>query len=139
MTVTEMVEVRRRNDMKITAICEDMLLFDNGTTMSNYHKQECCESHWADFSIMAGYNLNTITGKVVNILEVEFDENIKDSIELVEDAGFNLIAKDGSKYFIPCYAENNGCYNTNLTLIISRDNQDDAEIDITKCQKWDED
>ena len=123
--------------MRIVGISEDNLVFDNGTTMSSFHEQDCCESHWADFSVMEGYNINTVTGETIDIKEVEFDEDIKDYIELVEDAGFNLIAKDGSKYFIPCYASNNGYYSSDLTLVISRDNQKE-EIDITDCQKWEE-
>jgi hypothetical protein len=124
--------------MKIIKISEENLVFDNGITISSYHDQDCCESHWADFTVMQGYNLNTITGKQININDVEFDENIKEQIQLIKDMGFNLVAKDGSKYFIPCYASNNGYYSSDLELRIDG-NGVKEKIDITDCQKWDED
>ena len=123
--------------MKIITINDGELIFENGLTITSEHEQDCCESHWADFSVMQGYNINTVTGKQIDIKEVEFSENIKECIDLVEDAGFNLIAIDGSKYFIPCYASNNGYYSSDLTLVISHNNVK-AEIDITDCQKWDD-
>ena len=122
--------------MKIVEIGSEHLKFDNGIYMTSEHYQDCCESHWADFSVMNGYNLNTVTGKEIDIHEVEFDEsNIKDSIQLIKDEGFNLIAKDGSKYFVPCYADNNGYYNSELTLSISGNGLNE-EIDISDCQQW---
>lgn len=122
--------------MKIVEIGSEHLRFDNGICMTSEHYQDCCESHWADFSVMNGYNLNTVTGKEIDIHDVEFDEeNIKDSIQLIKDEGFNLIAKDGSKYFVPCYADNNGYYNSELTLSISGNGLNE-EIDISDCQQW---
>ena len=121
--------------MRIKKIGNDYLEFDNGLLMTSDHWTECCESHWADFSVMSGYNLNTTTGREINIYNVEFDENIKENIQLIKDEGFNLIAKDGSKYFIPCYAENNGYYGSDLTLCITIDGVNE-EIDISECQQW---
>lgn len=53
--------------MKIVEIKEESLKFDNGLIITSEHEQDCCESHWADFSVMSGYNLNTTTGEQVNI------------------------------------------------------------------------
>lgn len=121
--------------MKIVEIGDEFLRFDNGICMTSEHYRDCCEWHWADFSVMKGYNLNTVTGQEIDIRDVEFDENIKNNIQLIKDEGFNLIAKDGSKYFVPCYADNNGYYNSELTLSISG-NGVNEEIDISDCQQW---
>ena len=121
--------------MKIIEINDESLKFDNGTYMYSEHYQNCCESHWADFSVMNGYNLNSVTGKQIDIKNVDFAENIEDYIQLVPDMGFNLIARDGSKYFVPCYASNNGYYSSDLTLRITLDEKS-IDIDISDCQQW---
>jgi len=123
--------------MKIIEINDESLKFDNGTYVCSEHYQDCCESHWADFSVMSGYNLNSVTGKQIDIKNVDFAEDIEGYIQLVSDMGFNLIARDGSKYFVPCYASNNGYYSSDLTLRITLDEKS-IDIDISDCQQWDE-
>ena len=120
--------------MKITKICEEKIEFDNGTTMSSHHKQDCCEWHWANFETLASYNLNPKTGETIDIKDIEFPDNIHRNIKLIPGEGFNMIAKDGSRYFVPCYGENNGYYSTNLKLLIHREWKKDVEIDLTQCQ-----
>jgi len=123
--------------MKIIEIGNEFLKFDNEVCIKSKHRTECCELHWADFSVMANYNINTATGKEIDIYKVDFDENIKDSIHLIKDEGFNMVAKDGSKYFVPCYADNNGCYNSDLILVIVN-KEVCEEINISDCQQWKE-
>lgn len=122
--------------MKINKIFNESLNFDNGLEIYSSHDQDCCEHHYAAFSALTAYNLNTVTGETVNILDVEFDENIEDHIQLVKDMGFNLIAKDGSRYFVPCYAENNGYYNSSLDLVIEFNGKEVKTINISHCQEW---
>lgn len=119
--------------MKIKEIQEDVLIFDNEAKITSYHESDCCEHHWADFSVVRGYNINTATGKQINIYDVDFSENVQEIIQLVEEIGFNLVALDGSKYFVPCYGSNNGYYSTDLELRISG-NSFAFTIDITNCQ-----
>lgn len=119
--------------MKIKSIGE-ALKFDNGMVMETYHETECSEADWADFSVLAMYNVSTVTGEEINIFQVEFDEDIKNSIVLVPDMGFKLVAKNGDKFFIPCYSDNNGCYSADLTLVVSKPDGTTEEIDISKCQ-----
>ena len=122
--------------MKIKAIYDDTLKFDNGMALSSYHCQECCETHYADFDVLCGYNINPKTGQDIDIRDIEFNEDIENYIQLVDGMGFNLIAKDGSKYFVPCYATNNGYYNSRLTLEILNMDHIMKEIGISKCQQW---
>ncbi len=106
--------------MKIEKIVDGIVLFDNGTRMFSEHESECCEHHWAEFSQLNLYNLNPKTGDVISITDLDFPERIEDNIQLIEGEGFNLVASDGSKYFVPCYGENNGYYSTNLELVIDK-------------------
>lgn len=119
--------------MKIKEIQDDILMFDNSVQITSYHNQDCCESHWADFSVVSGYNINPVTGKSIDIHDIEFDDNVQNIIQLVEEIGFNLVALDGSKYLVPCYGSNNGYYSTDLELRISG-NGLNFNIDITNCQ-----
>jgi hypothetical protein len=121
--------------MKLKTVQEEYIIFDNGTTVTTEHFQECCESHYADFSVLYHYNVDTKTGKTIQMNQVEFPEDLINSIVLVKDMGFNLIAKNGSVFFIPCYADNNGYYNSDLTLVICN-NEKTQTLDIQDCQQW---
>lgn len=115
--------------MKITKISNEMIKFDNDFELTYYHEQDCCESVYADFKILKAYNLSTVTGKKINIYNIDFEEDIKKLIECVEGQGFNMVSKIGEKFFIPCYNEQNGYYSDNLELILNQ------IIDITNCKK----
>lgn len=122
--------------MKIVKIEEERIEFDDGTVMESYHEQDCCEWHWAELGILANYNLNPKTGETINIKDIEFPDNIDKSVKLIPGEGFNLVAKDGSKYFVPCYASNNGYYSTNLKLLIRGGKfKKNKSINLEECQK----
>ena len=118
-------------------IGEEKIVFDNGTIMQSFHCHDCCENHWAELSKLKEYNINPKTGDNIDIMQIEFPENIHEHLILLEDEGFNIVAKDGSKYFVPGYGENNGYYSTDITLIINYPNGKKIEVDLTKCQKID--
>ena len=115
--------------MRITKISDEIIKFDNGFILMYYHEQECCELVYADFENLKNYNLSTVTGKKVNIYNIDFEEDIDKLIERVAGLGFNMVSKIGDKFFIPCYNEQNGFYGDNLELILGK------TIDITNCKK----
>lgn len=121
--------------MKIKEIGEEYVIFDNGTKMQSIHESDCCEWHWAAFDTLETYNINPKTGQTISILDLDFPEKIQDNIQLIEGEGFNLIASDGSKYFIPCYASNNGYYSDNLQLIITKNKGMKVKIDLQEYQQ----
>jgi hypothetical protein len=123
--------------MKIVKINSEDIAFDNGFEIMGYHEQDCCESVYADFSILKDYNLSTVTGKTIDIKDIEFVEDIEKYIEKVEDAGFNIISKIGEKFFVPCYNSQNGYYSSDLSLIIRKNNNAKVEINISDCVKDD--
>jgi len=122
--------------MKIVVIEDEKIIFDDGTFVMSQHKQDDWEWHWADFSVLENYNINPKTGDVIDIRDIEFPNDIQKGIKLVRGEGFNLVSSDGAKFFIPCYASNNGYYDTNLKLVIKRRGVGKERIiDIENCQK----
>lgn len=100
--------------MKILKITSEQIEFDDGTTITHHHEQDCCESVYADFESL----------KDQDIKEKDFKE-IK--IEGVKGSGFRL-----NGYFIPCYNEQNGYYSDDLELVIKHPNGDRTIKDITE-------
>lgn len=101
--------------MKILEINEKEIIFDNGTKLSYYHSQDCCEWVYADFK-----SLKSESG----LMDHEFKEEIE--LEGVKDAGFRI-----EGFFIPCYNKQNGYYSSDLELIINYPNKTEKKIDIS--------
>lgn len=121
--------------MKINKITDEEILFDNGYSITYYHEQNCCEDVYADFKYLNEMNILPQTGEKITIYDIEFNKDIDKNIEEVEDMGFRLVAKDMSKWFVPCYDEQNGCYSSDLNLIINKSNVK-INLDITGCTKF---
>lgn len=125
--------------MKIVEIVEeDKIVFDNGYTLEQYHSQDCCEHVYADFNVLDNYNLSTVTGKNIDIRDIDFEERIENLIQPVQSAGFNMVSKIGEKFFVPCYNEQNGYYSSDLELTLHRTvafGNVEEKIDITDCVK----
>ncbi len=98
--------------MKAIKIDKKGILFDDGTTISHSHYQECCEEVYADWEQIEEL-----------FRQSEFDE-IK--IEGVKGSGFRL-----NGFFVPCYNEQNGYYGSDLDLIITKPNGSKEEIDVS--------
>ena len=105
--------------MKIVKITDEEIKFDNGYILRYFHEQDCCEHVYADFRVLNTYNVSTKTGKKIHIKNIDFEESIKNLIEGIENAGFNMISKIGEKFFVPCYNEQNGYYGSDLELILT--------------------
>ena len=103
--------------MKVVKRDGDSIKYDNGTTITYYHEQDCCENVYADWSALD---------------DTGFDDNIINEIEIekVEGSGFII-----NGYFVPCYDEQNGFYSSDLELIITDKNGNSKVIDITGCTK----
>lgn len=90
--------------MRIEAVTNQYIIFDNGNIITFDHDQNCCECNYADFSVL---NSNVIN------YDYDFDENL--ILEFVEDAGFKF-GNEGHMIFIPCYSEQNGYYSTDIEI-----------------------
>ena len=117
--------------MKIKEFKEGSIIFDNGYKLEYYHEQDCCENVYAEFEMLKDYNVSLVTGKNIDIKEIDFEESLTKLIEGVKEAGFNMISKIGEKFFIPCYNSQNGYYSGDLELILYKKNNVKEELDIS--------
>lgn len=121
--------------MKIKEINEENIIFDNGYELEYYHEQDCCENVYAEFEMLKDYNVSVVTGKNIDIKEIDFEESLEKLIQGVEEAGFNMISKIGEKFFVPCYNSQNGYYSGNLELILYKENNVKEILDISDFVK----
>lgn len=94
--------------MYISKITADEIRFNNGSSISCSHEQECCECNYADFPYLRDEGLEW---------RVPFDEDL--IFEPVHGYGFRF-GNPGKMFFVPCYSEQNGYYTSDLTIIYAR-------------------
>ena len=123
--------------MKIKEFKEGSIIFDNGYKLEYYHEQDCCESVYAEFEMLKYYNVSLVTGKNIDIKEVDFEESLIKLVEGVKEAGFNMISKIGEKFFVPCYNSQSGYYSGDLELILYKENNVREELDISDFVEYD--
>ena len=124
-----MIFIKEMKGMKITHIDRDVIMFDNGKTLQTFHDQDCCEDVYADFENMQV--MGERKKNYVSVRDLDFFENILDSVVPIEEVGFYLVTKQGVCILVSCYDIQNGYYSSNLTLIY-----DGKEKDITECTKY---
>lgn len=117
--------------MKIKEFKEESIIFDNDYKLEYYHEQDCCESVYAEFEILKDYNVSLVTGKNIDIKEIDFEESLTKLVEGVKEVGFNMVSKIGEKFFVPCYNSQNGYYSGDLELILYKENNVREELDIS--------
>lgn len=102
--------------MKIVNITDEEIIFDNGSTISFDHGQDCCEWNYADFSqiddIAKDYN---------------FNEDLK--FEPIEGAGFRF-GNNNQMVFVPCYSEQNGYYSCDIEIYYN-----DKQVLCLECEE----
>ena len=109
---------------------DQYLEFDNGMRLEYYHDQDCCEDVYADFQnmqVMGPQEKNYVDAR-----DLDFFENILDSIVPIEGLGFYIVTKQGICILVSCYDIQNGYYNDRLELVYG-----DERKDITQCTKED--
>ena len=114
----------RRRLKKVVAITADTLMFNDNVSLTSDHDQDCCESHYLDFS---GLSLLDFEGLL-------FDFSYPpDFFEKVEDFGIRLLPVNGHPVSVPGYGNNNGYYSSNLSLVLTKLGVS-TKFDITECQ-----
>lgn len=107
-------------------IDDENIYFDNGVKLSYYHKDDCCESHYLDFTHIT---LDDFEGLI-------FDLSTDDFFERIPDYGIALKPLNGHPVRIPGYGSNNGYYSDNLSLLlIDSSGVTIKTFDITDCQE----
>ena len=93
---------------------ESYILFDNGEKLSSVHRDDCCEQVFADFKNMQV--MGEREKNYVNADELDFFENVLDSIVPIKGLGFYLVTKQGICILVSCYNVQNGYYSDQLEL-----------------------
>lgn len=110
------IEVIFDRQVTIVKIEEESIELSDGTNIYSFHDQDCCEHHWADFSV----------------LEVNPDhKNPFDKLDFkgVEGLGFLM-----NGMLVNGYGDNNGYYSSNLDLVVT-DGNTVYEWDISDYQE----
>jgi hypothetical protein len=88
--------------MKVKKIDGD-IHFTDGSTIAFDHRQDCCEIVYADVNQL----------KDTSFMSEEFSSIEDLHIEIVDGIGVKI-----NDYFIPCYNEQNGFYNGDVTVSV---------------------
>ena len=100
--------------MKIIEINQDEIIFNNGMKIKQYHRQDCCEEVYADFSQLQD----------TSILEDTFNNGV---FVFPHRFGFVICGDCGYNYYVPCYNIQNGYYSDRLEISFPTKN---------KKEKW---
>jgi hypothetical protein len=106
------------NDKEVSSDFTLVLKSGEKIAFSTYHSQDCCESVYADFTVLE-YAKKELEGKKFGSF----------AITGVDSMGFLLHFGD-KKFFIPCYNHQNGYYSSDLHLIVKKGNTE-TKIDIS--------
>jgi len=113
-------------NLKVVKVDSDSVEFENGVKLYSNHDQDCCESHYLDFSDL----------KIEDFKDLEFDLTNDDFFERIEDYGIALKPINGFPVRIPGYGSNNGYYSSNIDLIVTNDKDFTKTYDISECQDY---
>ena len=102
----------------------DGLYFDDGSSLTSDHDQDCCEHHYLDFNHL---DLSDFEG-------LDFDLSTKGFFEKVPDYGIRLLPVNGHPVSIPGYGYNNGYYGSNIVLILNLPDRVSKKFDVSECQ-----
>lgn len=116
------------NKIKVIKINQDSIEFNDGTILSSYHNQDCCEDH--------SLSMDDLT--LADFDDLEFDLSKGNFFKKIEDYGIELIPIKGWPIRIPGHGANNGYYCSDLFLtIVNKDNNINKSFDISECQDID--
>jgi hypothetical protein len=109
--------------MRIIIVNDESIVFDNGSVLESFHDQDCCESHYVDFSSILGQGWE----------DADFPEHLSDMVAFSDEEvrkdeysetwySFVILKdKQGIKYTLNIYNSNNGYYGTDVSLILTND------------------
>ena len=92
--------------MKIVKVNRYGIYFDNGSKITDSFDQCCCEDNYAEFEYL-------IDDKIC--LNTDFKEPLV--FEKTRNYGFRFGNKPNKMFFVPCYSEQNGCYDNSLRIL----------------------
>jgi hypothetical protein len=112
--------------VKAIRVDAESVEFENGITLTSYHGQDCCERHYLSF---ADLTIDDFSGILFDLSGESFFNRIK-------DYGIELVPIHGHSIKVPGYGYNNGCYSSDLDLMLSDNKGFEKYFCITECQVW---
>lgn len=109
--------------VKVTYVSDDGLGFEDGSSLSSDHDQDCCENHYLSFSDLS---LKDFEG-------LDFDLSSDGFFEKVDGFGIRLKPTNGHPVSVPGYGYNNGYYSSHLDLVLVQGGSEKT-FDISECQ-----
>lgn len=113
------------NNLKVIRVSKEVLYFTKNVELTSGHEQDCCETHYLDFSDLG----------IGDFDNLEFDFTNDNFFRKIEGYGIELVPIKGYSVRIPGYGCNNGYYGTDLQLVINGHNNFHKEYDISECQE----
>jgi len=110
-------------NVRVVKVEQYRIEFSDGSELSTYHENDCCESHYLSFDDL---NLKDFDGLEFSLEDDKFFTKI-------DGYGIGLRPIKGWDVKVPGYGWNNGYYSTDLTLVLEKDNMT-KKFDITECQ-----
>ena len=92
--------------MKIVKVNRYGIYFDNGSEITFDYDLCCCEDNYAEFEYLKDDKI---------CLNTDFKEPLV--FEKTGDYGFRFGNKPNKMFFVPCYSEQNGCYDNSLRIL----------------------
>lgn len=111
--------------LRVVKLDGDSIEFENGVRLYSDHSQDCCESHYLDFSDLKLEDFDGLT----------FNLNGEQFFERVEGYGIRLIPENGYPISVPGYGDNNGYYRSNIDLVLSH-GKTSTRYDVSECQNY---
>ena len=92
--------------MKIEKVDRYAIYFDNGAEITSDFDQCCYEFNYAEFEYLKDDKI---------CLNTDFKEPL--IFEKTGDYGFRFGNKPLKMFYVPCYSEQNGCYDNSLRIL----------------------
>lgn len=92
---------------KILDVTDYGIIFDDGTEITDYHEQECCEFNYADYEQL---------DDIARITDFDTSNLV---FEEVSDSGFRFGNAPNKMFFVPCYSYQNGYYSSNVQIYLN--------------------
>lgn len=109
--------------MKIIKITPNYVEFDNGSIIESDHNNDCCESHYVDFTSLLhqGAENADFPRNLLDLVVKKSYENENESKYDYESwqSFIDIKDKKGHKYTLTIYNSNNGYYGTDVRLILT--------------------
>ena len=116
------------NKVKVVDVTQSGLVFSDGSKLYSDHNQDCCEHHELNFEELS---LQDFSG-------LEFDLTKGLFFRKIANYGIELVPISGWSVKVAGHGYNNGCYGSNIDLVLESLDGKKRIFDVSECQNIDE-